>query len=239
MSASSITIMAFLPPISRLTILLSRAHCSAMMRPVAVEPVNEIRRTSLLSTSAAPGLRAPLTRFTTPFGMPAFSQALMRFSDDSGTSSPDLSTTVLPQTERRDELPRRYRHRKIERRDQATNTDWLANAHCKFIRHLGRCRKAVKSTAFARGVVGAVDRLLHVAASFLDDLAHLAGHLASEFVFVCPQYLAEREQDLGPFRCGRTTPACGCVLCRRDGQINVFGRRFRESANDVCSCPPG
>src|SRR5204862_5737796 len=98
-SASSITMIAFLPPISSETILFSRAHCSAIMRPVSVEPVNEISRTSLCPTSVGPmSDPCPLIRFTTPFGTPAFSHALIRFKDERGTSSPDFNTTVLPQT---------------------------------------------------------------------------------------------------------------------------------------------
>src|SRR5207253_714197 len=60
---------------------------------------NEINRMSLCPTNAGPTSSPwPLMRLTTPGGIPAFSQALTRFNDDSGTSSPDLSTTVLPQT---------------------------------------------------------------------------------------------------------------------------------------------
>src|SRR6185369_7839195 len=73
-------------------------HCSAIFRPVSVEPVNEISRTSLWPTRAAPASPNPFTTFTTPFGMPAFSQDLTRLIVESGTSSPDLITTVFPQT---------------------------------------------------------------------------------------------------------------------------------------------
>ena len=45
--ALGVTMIAFLPPISSETILLSRAHASAIIRPVLVEPVNEISRVSL------------------------------------------------------------------------------------------------------------------------------------------------------------------------------------------------
>src|SRR5690606_22409513 len=60
---------------------------------------NEISRTSLCSTNALPASSPlPLIRFTTPAGIPACSHAFTRLSVESGTSSPDLITTVLPQT---------------------------------------------------------------------------------------------------------------------------------------------
>ena len=80
---------------------------------------------------------------------------LARFDDDRVAAN-----------ERRNQLPRRYRHREIERRDQPAKTDRLADAHRKFVRHLGRRRKSVQPPAFARRVIRAVDRLLHVAARF-------------------------------------------------------------------------
>src|SRR5690606_22395951 len=59
----------------------------------------EMSLTSGCSTSVGPTLPpSPLIRLTTPLGMPASSHALTRLSDESGTSSPDLRTTVLPQT---------------------------------------------------------------------------------------------------------------------------------------------
>src|SRR5258707_5628443 len=48
---------------------------------------------------AAPTLSPkPVTRFTTPGGIPASSQALTRLYVESGVSSAGLITTVLPQT---------------------------------------------------------------------------------------------------------------------------------------------
>src|SRR5690606_22409514 len=69
--------------------------------------------------------------------------------------------------ERRDQLPRRDRHREGERSTKAADPDRLPHTHCKLVRHLGRSSKAVKPSALACGVVSAIDRLLNVAARFL------------------------------------------------------------------------
>ena len=99
MSASSITMMAFLPPISSEQIALRSAHADATRCPVSVEPVNEISRTEGWSQSLAPITEPwPITRFTTPGGMPASSHAFTRLKVDSGVSSAGFMTTVLPQT---------------------------------------------------------------------------------------------------------------------------------------------
>ena len=155
--------------------------CSAMMRPVSVEPVNEIRRTSwMVDERRADVCAVAVDEIDDAFRNARFfarfdeiesrkRHVLARFDDDRVAAD-----------ERRDQLPRRDRHREIERRDQPAKPDRLADAHREFVRHLGRRRKAVQTPAFARRVIGAVDRFLHVAAGFLQNLAHLAGHVARE-----------------------------------------------------------
>ena len=108
--------------------------------------------------------------------------------------------------ERGDQLPRRDRHREVPRRDEATQADGLAHAHRELVGHLGRRGEAVQPTPFARGVERAVNRLLHVAAGLLQDLAHLARHVGGETIFVTDQYVAQAEQNLRAARRGQTLP---------------------------------
>src|SRR5215207_5296732 len=99
MLASSMTMMAFLPPISRDSFLLSFAADSAMARPVIVEPVNEITRTPGWLTSAfatsAPGAS---NKLNTPGGSPASSKAFTNAADMAGVSGDGFQMTVLPAT---------------------------------------------------------------------------------------------------------------------------------------------
>src|SRR5438477_652694 len=96
-SASSITRMAFFPPISSATRLYRRAVSSATFPPVWVEPVNEMTATSSWLTNHSPSFGlCPRTRFTTPGGMPDSPRTLTNRAAATGVSGEGLSTTVLP-----------------------------------------------------------------------------------------------------------------------------------------------
>ena len=86
-----------LPPISRITRFPVLAHSTAMWRPTAVEPVNEISftRGSSKSTRASVG-PSPGTTLRTPGGRPAFSKISASFRPTSEVSSDGLRTKVLP-----------------------------------------------------------------------------------------------------------------------------------------------
>src|SRR5699024_6154670 len=65
--------------------------------PTSVEPVNVIIRTALLESIASPiSLEFPVTRLTTPFGMPARSNILTTSIADSGVTVAGFKTTVQP-----------------------------------------------------------------------------------------------------------------------------------------------
>ena len=76
-------------------------------------------------------------------------------------------TTVLPQTSAGISFHDGIAIGKLNGVIRPQMPDRLAHAHREFVRHLGRRRKAVKPPAFARRVIGAVDRFLHIAAGFL------------------------------------------------------------------------
>src|SRR3989304_10234054 len=96
--ASSITIMAFLPPISKLQCLKFGAQVSETVLPTAVEPVKETNFTSGCFIRGIPTPAPEPNRIlTTPLGIPASSQALIKFKAESGVSAAGLNTTVLPQ----------------------------------------------------------------------------------------------------------------------------------------------
>src|SRR6185503_5055799 len=141
--ASSITMMTFLPPISRCTFLNDGAAWLETVRPTSVDPVNETTRTASLTSSALPtSAPPPVTRLTTPGGIPASSRMRTKFNADSGVSVAGLKTTVLPD-QRRDDLPARDRHRKVPRRDDRGDADRLPHRHRELVAQLGRHRLAV------------------------------------------------------------------------------------------------
>ena len=95
--ASSKTMLAALPPSSRVTFLSVPATVLAISRPTSVEPVNATLSTSSCATSARPVSPAPVTMLTTPGGRSACWQISANSSAVSGVVSAGLSTTVLPQ----------------------------------------------------------------------------------------------------------------------------------------------
>src|SRR2546428_805745 len=96
--ASSITIMTFLPPISRQTCLNVSAQAFETWRPTSVEPVKDTTRTSECVIKAWPtSPPPPATKFTTPRGTPASSRTFTRLYIESGVSVAGFITTVFPQ----------------------------------------------------------------------------------------------------------------------------------------------
>src|SRR5258708_22227686 len=68
-------------------------------RPISLEPVKEIARTSLCSTIGMPASGpCPVTILITPLGTPASASVRTKLSVESGVSSAGLITQVLPQT---------------------------------------------------------------------------------------------------------------------------------------------
>ena len=91
--------MTFFPPISRWHFLKLGAQACETLRPTAVEPVKETRRTSGAAISGSPTpAPLPVTRFTTPGGTPASCSSRTKFQQLRGVSLAGLITTVSPHT---------------------------------------------------------------------------------------------------------------------------------------------
>src|SRR5438046_406623 len=96
-SASSMTSIAFLPPISSERRLCIRPHVAPMTDPVSVDPVNETTGTSGCSTIALPTTEpSPWTSCTTSGGRPASSRISTSRCAVWGTSSAGLKITAFP-----------------------------------------------------------------------------------------------------------------------------------------------
>ena len=97
MSASSSTTSGLLPPSSRTMRLRLRPAASPTLRPVAVEPVNEIIRTFGSSQSAWPTSAPPPITCSRPSGRPASSKMrAVRTPPLIGVFGSDLRITALP-----------------------------------------------------------------------------------------------------------------------------------------------
>src|SRR5688572_2646836 len=87
-----------LPPHSSSTGFPFERPASCMiLRPVTVDPVNDIKSTSGCSASALPTIEpSPGTTFSTPGGSPASIASSANLSAELDAISDGLSTTVLP-----------------------------------------------------------------------------------------------------------------------------------------------
>src|SRR5262245_30961103 len=88
----------FLPPISRWTFLKLDAAFWLTSLPTSVDPVNDTTLTASCVDRIVPTSAPPVTRFTTPAGIPTCSRTLTKFTADNGVSDDGLNTTVLPHT---------------------------------------------------------------------------------------------------------------------------------------------
>src|SRR5919106_849579 len=94
--ASSNTMLAALPPSSRVSFLPDPARARWIALPTSVEPVKATLSTAEWATRAAPVAPAPVRMLTTPSGSPASWRTSPRRSAVSGVVSAGLRTTVLP-----------------------------------------------------------------------------------------------------------------------------------------------
>ena len=96
-SASSITMAALLPPISRATMRPGRSRLASMMRrPTGQLPVKSTPSTSACATRAAATSPRPCTVLNTPAGMPASFINSVSNAPTAGVFSLGLKTTVFP-----------------------------------------------------------------------------------------------------------------------------------------------
>ena len=96
-SASSKTMLGFLPPSSMVVRLIVFAALAITMRPVSTPPVKAILSTRGSSTSVPPATGpSPVTMFTAPAGTPASARISARISADSGDCSAGLRIAVQP-----------------------------------------------------------------------------------------------------------------------------------------------
>jgi len=141
---------------------------------------------------AVPTSASPVTMLTTPLGTPASIRTLTKLSADSGVCDEGLKTTVLPQTSAgmifHDGIAIGKFHGVMI---DATPTGWRIDI-ANFVAQLRRDGLAEQPAPFAGHVEGHVDRFLDVAARLVQDLAHLAGHVAREL------FLARGDESAPP-----------------------------------------
>src|SRR6185503_11893650 len=94
-------------------------------------------------------------------------------------------------------------------------------------------RLAELPAPLAGHVVRHVDRFLDVAARLVQDLAHLARHVAREVLLVLHQYLGGAVEDLAALGGGQRLPARVRLARAGDRPLDVFGSRVGEAADQL------
>ena len=233
-SASASTMVGFLPPISSCTRASRSAPTAAMPRPTPSEPVNEIARTSGCATSGVPTLAPePVTRLSTPFGMPASSRIFTSSSDVSGACDAGLKTTVLPETSAGAIFHVGMAMGKFQGAISATTpSGW----RIVYMNTRGRSEGIVwpgQPRAFAAEVLEDADRAGHLALGLGDRLAFLAaqqvGHLGE------PAFEDRRGLAAGScrVRAPAWTPSRGTPLRGLDRRVDVGCVGVLQQPDDV------
>ena len=232
--ASSSTIMGFLPPSSSEQCLKLLAAVVPTMRPTSLDPVREIARTSGCSVSGPPTLDPnPVTMLITPRGTPASVSARTRLKVESGVSCAGLMTQVLPQTIAGSSFHEGIAMGKFHGVIMPTTPERLAHRHGELVGQLGGRGGAEHAAAFAGHVVGRVDGFLHVAASFFENLAHFAGHVAGVFFLALDQHFGGAIDDFGAAGSGDQAPLVEGVFGGFDGGVHIGLARLLEDADHV------
>ena len=133
--------------------------------------------------------------------------------------------------QRRDDLPRWNRHRKIPRCDDRAHAQGLPHGHRELVSQFGRHGLPVLPPPLAGHEEGHVDGLLDVAARLVQHLPHFPRHVAGERLFAiresagAAQGLARRRRHEAPVLVG--------PLGRVDRPCHVCRGRFLEDADQI------
>ena len=180
----------------------------------------------------------PVTRLTTPGGMPDLLQHLHEVDRRQRRQRRRLEDDGVAADQRRRDLPRRDRHREIPRRDHRADAERLAHRHRELVAQLRGHRLPVLPAALAGHELRHVDRFLHVAARLLEHLPHLARHVAREGFLLLDKACGRRQQQLGTLGRGHEPPRLVGPRRRVERGVRVGRGRVLEQPNHVARRPP-
>ncbi len=144
-----------------------------------------------------------------------------------------LQDDGVAEDERRHDLPRWDRHRKIPRRDQAADAERLADRHRELVPQLGGNGLPGLAAPFSRHEERHVDGFLHVATRLVENLAHLARHVPRERLLPVRDELRGAKQHLRPPRRRDEPPAEIRPRRRVNRLLHILARGLLEQANQI------
>src|SRR3954469_14179223 len=130
-------------------------------------------------------------------------------------------------------LPGWDSHRKIERTDQARDSDRSPVTHRPLVPQFTGNGFAKQPAPFACCIVGGVYSLLHIPTCLGERLPHLPRHRVRDF-FLSPGHdVADDPQYVPARRCGRPPPTRKSTLCAFDGALDIATIRQRKFPDDI------
>ena len=189
--ASSNTMLAALPPSSRVSALPDPAMARPISLPTAVEPVKATLSTSGWDTRARPISPGPVMMFTTPGGKSAWRQTSANSSADRGVADGGLQHHGVPRSERRRDLPGEHQQREVPGNDLGRDAQRLRVTIGKGVLELVCPSRVVPE-------VGRRERHVHVP-RLLDGLAAIEGLQDGELAAAFLEDASDAVQVLGAF----------------------------------------
>ena len=143
-----------------------------------------------------------------------------------------LDHTRIPANNGRQQFPGGNRHGEVPGRDHAANADRLTDGHRELVGQFRRSSGTEEAPALASHVISSVDGFLHVAASFFEHLAHLAGHVAGVFFLALQQHLGCAEYDFSSARSRDQAPLGESSVRGGNGGVHVGFCGLLENRHD-------
>ena len=236
-SAEGATIIALLPPSSRIGRPKRAATLGPTIEPMRVEPVAETIGTWRDATSASPIAGPPMTIWARPSGasgpkrLIARSRIFIVASAESGVFSDGFQITGSPQMSASAAFQDQTATGKL-------NAEMIAHGPKRMpgLRHpvAGALRgddEAVQLPRQADGEIADVDHLLHFAQALGDDLADLERHERAERLLRGAQFLAKETHELAAPGRGNLAPGEKGVARPVDDRRHVVGRRLPDAGD--------
>ena len=250
-SASSQMMAADLPPSSRVQRLSCSPQMAPILRPAAVDPVNDTLSMSGWRTRCSPTSRSAATMLTTPAGRPDDSRISASTLASSGVSGAGLSTMVEPEASAGASLQHHDEQRHVPRDDAG------GHAH-RLLAHEDRSDHAVAGLLELELAGQAGEEVEHGGGG--EDLAHdrevvrgavLARDEAGEVVHLGRDRGRDRRHDVGPLggamrghgprskasRAAATARSMSALVDTGHAADDLFGGR-RHDVEGV-ACPSG
>src|SRR5918992_2912035 len=132
-----------------------------------------------------------------------------------------LEHDSVPTHQRGKDLPRWYRERKVEGRDDAGDANGPSKAHRPFIAQLAWHGVAEQSPALRRRIIRRIDSLLYIPARFGQGLPHLPRHEVGDLLLPPDEYVASSADHITSRWGGGAPPPVEPALCRRHRPVDI------------------